>query len=497
MTKKVLFIVFLTLLTIGGAYFATVTWWSPTGDHDAEPAEASVRGARLVVEPGTTLPLTTLFDIPQSILSRIETIEVRRAAGRGGQIIQDNAPVAQNRKAVSLSREDLPTVSVHMGDGHTQIFALRYAAGNSWSKWHSGALINKVIRDETERVDRINAEILEILRDGEDRDHLVQALHAKCQAWMPQYVSFLEAASEGGYAMVPLEAFEDSGTDGNLLYMRHDIHVRDIAGGACMMVLEGRRGVSSSMHLHWNAAARQDAARDDFLLLKKLEGFGHRWGLHLSPADSYLWFKHCPDYTQQNDRCLRPFVDRLVGSRDFKEAARSEYWYEPFPGYRVLKDADRFAPGLVRDLVTGGRNRFADALASLREAFSPVSSWSSHGGMTLQKQALRMRREKDTPTQQIGEFVGMIGQGHTFLGLEWATKHGAGIEPYQMMSRYGLDYLTDSITTRVSGACFEARLREIMARGEPFHVLVHPYLWLYGLPGQDPSEPCERIGATY
>jgi len=132
--------------------------------------------------------------------------------------------------------------------------------------------------------------IREIARSTTNPDDLRFALRPYFAAWMDDYIWLVRHAKNLGFSfenLDDLEALERSQTE-QLLFLRYDIHLRDVAPFYGILDANRTLGIPSVAYLHWGYSDVEDAAAADFLALRKFQSPSTRFGLHLSPIPTVL-----------------------------------------------------------------------------------------------------------------------------------------------------------------------------------------------------------------
>ena len=239
--------------------------------------------------------------------------------------------------------------------------------------------------------------------------------------------------------------------DRRRVYLRYDVHVRDLFGAFALAALHEELQIPGSFQICWEHSRAEVEASDIFL---KLQGFDSRYvefGLHCSPESRWL------------------IADRFDGRGDGLEAfvndggARAMMidWLAAF-----RRDGDN-AP-----VLGAARARAEDSLAELtvsfRRRFGAVRTVSGHG--TPLSAAFLDAVEEDRRLSDLASYLHPVD----FLTRERIAKHGFACE------------LTTFDADPLPGPCimFEgpigdmaSRYRARMAASGGFVVLFHPASW--------------------
>jgi hypothetical protein len=132
--------------------------------------------------------------------------------------------------------------------------------------------------------------VKQIARATDDPDDLRFALRPYFSAWMDDYIWLIRHAESLGFTFASLEdpkALSRSDRE-QLLFLRYDVHLRDIA--PFYGILDANRSLElpSVAYLQWGYSDLEDNASADFLALRKFQSPSTRFGLHISPIPTIL-----------------------------------------------------------------------------------------------------------------------------------------------------------------------------------------------------------------
>ncbi len=308
--------------------------------------------------------------------------------------------------------------------------------------------------------------IYRILREETDPDIIAAKIRPLYKRWGMDYELLLRELISKGYRLVPYEDFDPAHIKEKVVYLRHDIHYRDIIGAAGMMDIEHRLGARASYFIQWDYSDYEQARRDDFVLLKKLSRGEHRFGLHSSFTDEYYNWSVLKDASSADKR---KFWKEFPESEQFKALADASVlvpdsqWgkLDVFPAPDKIESKD------LRDLVIWCRERARTQLASMRETFGEITTLASHGGGL--GWAARVAYNKDPKNDWRH-----LGPAWRFLDRKFMKELGLKWEPYQITRQFSLYSVTDN-----SGiwATFRKQVDAALAKGEGMGILIHPAQW--------------------
>src|SRR5207245_1502308 len=89
-------------------------------------------------------------------------------------------------------------------------------------------------------------DVLLIVREAADQPSLHKGLRCRYEPWISSYRRVLERLIALGYAIRSVDDFDPAKLGEKIIYLRHDIHDRDISGAACMMDLENNLGAGAT-----------------------------------------------------------------------------------------------------------------------------------------------------------------------------------------------------------------------------------------------------------
>jgi hypothetical protein len=262
-----------------------------------------------------------------------------------------------------------------------------------------------------------------------------------------RYVDWMSGA---GYRFGSCEA-EPPRFDAPVVYVRYDVHVRDLPAVFILADLHERLAIPGSFQICWHYSEAEEDVSDIFLKLKAFDPRYVEFGLHCAPESSWLVAeRYRGDANALNDFVSSGGADRLI----------AEWWaaYErDGPAAEPLVEAEEKAERF-----------FAGIVASFREAFGSWSTVSGHG--TPLNNAYLAALRKAPHIEPLGRWLHAVD----FLDPVRLARHGLRNE----LTPLGAD---------AAGPCrimFENPVEEMagwygqrMAAGAGFVALFHPATW--------------------
>jgi hypothetical protein len=272
-------------------------------------------------------------------------------------------------------------------------------------------------------------------------------ISAGLEAGFRRYVDWLDRA---GYAFgsceeIPLRF------DARRIYLRYDVHVRDLFGAFVLADLHERLQIPGSFQICWEHTQSEAEVSDIFLKLQAFDGRFVQFGLHCSPESSWL----IADRFAGRAEGLDAFV-ASGGSRGLMAE-----WLAAFE--RDGHDAPILAAARCRADAC-----LADTVVSFRRHFGPVATISGHG-TPLATDYLEAARAEP----RLGALAPYL-HSVEFLDAERVRRHGFARE----LTRFNGDRLPGPVVMFENPADDMAqRYAQRLSGGGGFVALFHPATW--------------------
>lgn len=272
-----------------------------------------------------------------------------------------------------------------------------------------------------------------------------------------RYVAWLDRQ---GYAFNSCEEFPLR-LDRRRVYLRYDVHVRDLFGAFALAALHEELQIPGSFQICWEHSRAEAEVSEIFRKLQLFDSRYVEFGLHCSPESRWI----VAERFAGRDDGLREFVNSGEAHRMMAD------WLTAFA-------REGHAAAVLADARSRGEAGFAECTASFRRDFGPAKTVSGHG---TPLSAVYLDAVGAEP--RLGALAGYF-HSVSFLDPERIRRHGFAGE------------LTQFPEDRLPGQriMFEGpiddmaqRYRERMSEGGGFVVLFHPGSWTgdYFLPFLD------------
>lgn len=322
-----------------------------------------------------------------------------------------------------------------------------------------------------------------VLGVGYENDHpdsIARKLRPLCADWSDSYRAFLHVFLNAGYTISSYRAFDAARLNEKVLYLRHDIHHRDISGGLCMMDIERGLGITSTWYIMWDYRQFEVDRRDDFLLLREFGGDDFQFGLHEAVIDEYYFRKLFDDDTTDAmlAKKVRAAVRQLLNSDQLELLKASEFFVpsSESPNLLLYPEPENIPFNELREWVQFGRERLAQRLASFRHNFCDTDTISTHGGYV---NAEIFPDYSDAP--RFEETSGMIGQTWRLWTREFLDDLGIRHVPNRILTQYKLGAFDLCDGFNLEPLAFLGDARKLAAEhGKAAFALIHPYAWESG-----------------
>lgn len=270
--------------------------------------------------------------------------------------------------------------------------------------------------------------------------------------WAPGYAAFVQSVQARGYTFRRMDAIA-SEPPPRTVYLRFDIHVRDIPPAFGFAWLNHVLGVESEFHLLWRYSNAYVEAEDDMELLATHLYDEGNVALHTAPLESYL----------------------IRTAFDGDEGAFTRWTRTPEADETVLTltsgGMGRF--GMLDELTVAAETELTELAASFQARFPSTSYASGHGG------ALNgLTASKASGSAPHASLQSLFGS-RSFITRERAERVGLRGESHEMAVRHGMEYLSD----HGDGSPFAPDVRAAIDRGISFVLVIHPALPQRGIYG--------------
>lgn len=308
-------------------------------------------------------------------------------------------------------------------------------------------------------------DVLDIVRQDSTPARVSSQLRTRYQPWMDSYRLVLDRLLHAGYVIKPMDQFDAEKLGEKIVYMRHDVHARDISGAACMMDLENELGVGATYFLLWEYSDLEKAQRQNFLALKKLAGPNHRFGLHHSLVEEYIYSAY---FQGQGPNLTMKELKEFSNAPLFEEIWNTKLRFtDPdWPKTVCYADPDKIESAALRKMVEFTHGRLREHLTGMRHHFGEVTTIAAHGGALGDlANAQRKSWSRAESENLCSEYL---------FSKRFLSEQGILFEAYQLPRQYDLPALSDN-----DGRwdLLEKQLDNALKRGKAFSILIHPYLW--------------------
>lgn len=270
--------------------------------------------------------------------------------------------------------------------------------------------------------------------------------------WAPGYAAFVRSVQASGYTFRRMDSIVGEPPQ-RTVYLRYDIHVRDIPPAFGFAWLNHVLGVESEFHLLWRYSNAYVQAEADLTLLASHLYDEGREALHAAPLESHLIRTGFGGDEGAFSRWIRtPEADEFV---------------------EALASGGRSRFGTVEELTRAAEAELSSLAASFRARFPDTTYSSGHGG------ALNgLTASKASVSAPHAQMQSMFGS-RSFITRERAERVGLRGESHEMTLRHGMAYLSDT----GDGSPFIPDIRAAMDRGQSFVLVIHPALPQRGIYG--------------
>lgn len=270
--------------------------------------------------------------------------------------------------------------------------------------------------------------------------------------WAPGYAAFVRSVQARGYTFRRMDTITGEPPPRSV-YLRYDIHVRDIPPAFGFAWLNHVLGAESEFHLLWRYSNAYTEVEDELALLAAHLYDEGRAALHAAPLESHLIRTAFGGDEGAFSRWIRtPEADETV---------------------EALASGGRSRFGTLEELTLAAEAELASLAASFRARFPSTAYSSGHGGalngLTVSKSST------STPHARIQSLFG----SRSFITRERAELVGLKGESHEMTVRHGMRYLSDT----GDGSPFIPDIRAAIDREESFVLVIHPALPQRGIYG--------------
>jgi len=259
--------------------------------------------------------------------------------------------------------------------------------------------------------------------------------------WMQDYVWLIRHLRALGYEFRSYNEYDGRELTGEkIVYLRFDVHLRDLAPLYVMLDANMALDVPSVSFLMWDYSKRELDRRQDFLNIRKFKHPLNSFALHASPVPTYVeaWLRE-----SSPDAELIPWL-KADGLQGLLDAIRA--------GDRSYPDVDT-----IRE---GARQAFAATAAAFREEF-PEARLVSYHGSGFDRRLRRLCRE---------DSVYCDFKSLTVFGMAEPMRYVAKRNDWVIVDQAPIVTATDS-ASEISMLCVIERQA---MKGDGLALLVHP-----------------------
>ncbi len=291
---------------------------------------------------------------------------------------------------------------------------------------------------EVERVQRAGIDVLN--KHFEDPQQLYAALRPFSGHWRQGWKKLIQWLRDHGYSFAHQHRIKP-GSNGKVVCIRYDVHVRDIVGAWGMLGLNEELGVKAEYHLFWGHGLHETMQADSFSALAAHESPLAAFGLHTSLLDHHLMWQFFDG-------------DEGVYARALDGPQRDEF-------ISLLSDPDQ-----LQLLEKSAKKRFSRLHATFEKECAPCRCYSFHGSYI--NWLLREGHWKDS---RLNKLVLSL-QGERLI-QEALAEYGNGQESDYATRVLGFEYVSDNL---LSESTMLNRLCDAVTNGFSILLLVHPAL---------------------
>jgi hypothetical protein len=308
-------------------------------------------------------------------------------------------------------------------------------------------------------------QLLAAVRNSESYEAASKVVRPLCSRWIADYEDVIRKILAAGYSIDKYEHFSATSVDKPILYMRHDIHDRDIFGALCMMLVENDYNISASYYLLWDYDQNEIANRSNYILLKKMDIGRHEFGLHMSFADEYYYWENCKN--NDSRKCLINFLKKYAASDEFKALSHKEKLVDGLSEKSAFPAIYKIKNQTLERILAYSKKRLIEHLDSMKSHFGVVTGLASHSGAlgSLTDQIFKSDREID---------VRYLASSHNFFSEEMLSQLGVKYETYKLQQDYKILGVSDS---GIDIQAFDQRLNAALKTKKNVLMLMHPALW--------------------
>ncbi len=262
--------------------------------------------------------------------------------------------------------------------------------------------------------------------------------------WLRGYVAFVASVRAAGYEFRTLEALRD-GPQKRSIFMRYDIHLRDLPPALGFVEANRLLGVEAEFHLPLGYSRQYAAAEADFDMLTAWLSTVSKPAFHAAPFESHLIWTYFAG-------------DEFAFTR----------WTRTPEAMAFVTDlvAGRATPYGTRDaLMAKAEAGFLAHSAKFKAIFPQAVSCSGHGGALNGR--LSGLKASDASAASLHALMG----SREFITKERAEKAGFIGESHEASVRFGMDYVSD-----LPDGPFTAELQAAIDAGRSAILVIHPAL---------------------
>jgi hypothetical protein len=276
---------------------------------------------------------------------------------------------------------------------------------------------------------------------------LKEALLKGLTPWHKRYDMLTRLVRAHGYEIKSFEHFSEDVVGEKILFLYHDVHVRDFIPALGLAVENERRGISSTFFLNWNFNVIDVFYQDAYKFFLHVRGPHAHVGFHGSPVSSWI----CHEVFGGDEPAYLAWIDTM----GFDEVSRFINGESDvlFGGYRE------------EDIVSGTEEWLGETLAEFRGVFGEID-YMSHHGDNLSALISRHRAMLDPEGRN-------IFSPQLFMDLERLEKFGLKAVAANLSRDKG--GLFPAFPEQLNRTQYLENLDELLQTGKTIRLLNHPW----------------------
>lgn len=294
--------------------------------------------------------------------------------------------------------------------------------------------------------------ILSLASSIDDFTELRVALRPYNADWQNTYILLLKYFMECGYSFRTMQDFTTDLVETPTVFLRFDVHCRDLPGLYGYLDVNKAFGVSSNAYLFWDYSDRERAFSDNFLRFRAFASKANcKIGFHTSAVDSHLiWSQFSGSERQQ------VLWSRSQEGKDFFEKMMSD-------------------DNMLDELICSADEHFDVQVKDFKEHFPDGHGIAAHGGAI----GWILRNEYGVQPAQIGVSPERKRQDNV-----WNKISARGYLTYRGVERSGLGYDSDGLPYTYNYEPISDSVRDVekfldmcehaFQKGRAIELLLHP-----------------------